>query len=172
VVEKVVQDPERDAYIDVIVKPAAHLDRLDEVLVITSTEPRFSSDQQKDLATSEAEKGPEAAAIRDQQIKDQQKASQIMAERLPGLIDPNLPADQQPLMDTSNPNPVAHPPQALHPDRFTPGAGAGSESAPATPIPDGAGPSPTSAKAEPKSGQAKSGQAKATKPPAKAEGNQ
>ena len=43
VVEKVVRDPDRDAFIDVIVKPAAHLDRLDEVLVITSTEPRFSA---------------------------------------------------------------------------------------------------------------------------------
>ena len=117
VVEKVARDPERDSFIDVIVKPAAHLDRLDEVLVITNTQPRFSPEQQQDLATSEAVKGVEAAAI-----KDQLKASQINAERLPGLIDPNLPPDQQPLMDNSNPNPVAHPPQALHPDRFTPGA--------------------------------------------------
>jgi rod shape-determining protein MreC len=119
VVEKVVRDPERDAFIDVIVKPAAHLDQLDEVLVITATEARFSPQQEQDLATSEALKGPEAAAI-----AEQKKASAIMAERLPGLIDPNLPPDQQPLMDTSNPNPVAHPPLALHPDRFTPGAAA------------------------------------------------
>jgi rod shape-determining protein MreC len=119
VVEKVVRDPERDAFIDVIIKPAAHLDQLDEVLVITSTEPRFSPEQQQDMATSEALKGAEAAAI-----ADQKKASAIMAERLPGLVDPNLPPDQQPLLDTSNPNPVAHPPQALHPDRFTPGAAA------------------------------------------------
>jgi rod shape-determining protein MreC len=119
VVEKVVRDPERDAFIDVIVKPAAHIDRLDEVLVITATEARFSPQQEQDLAISEALKGPEAAAI-----AEQKKASAIMAERLPGLIDPNLPPDQQPLMDTSNPNPVAHPPLALHPDRFTPGAAA------------------------------------------------
>jgi rod shape-determining protein MreC len=119
-VEKVVRDPDRDGFIDVIVKPAAHLDRLDEVLVVTSTQPRFSPDEQKDLATSEAVEGAEAAAI-----KDQLKASQIMAERLPGLMDPNLPPEQQPLLDSSNPNPVAHPPQALHPDRFTPEAGAG-----------------------------------------------
>ena len=115
-VEKVVRDPDRDGFIDVIVKPAAHMDRLDEVLVITSTQPRFSPEEQQDLATSEAVMGAEAAAI-----KDQLKASQIMAERLPGLIDPNLPPEQQPLLDSSNPNPVAHPPQALHPDRFTPG---------------------------------------------------
>jgi rod shape-determining protein MreC len=121
VVQKVVRDPERDSFIDVILTPAAHLDRLDEVLIITSTLPRFSTEQQQDLATSETLKGAEATAI-----QDQLKASQIMAERLPGLIDPNLPPDQQPLLDNSNPNPVAHPPLALHPDRFTPGADAGS----------------------------------------------
>jgi rod shape-determining protein MreC len=118
VVEKIERDPEpdRDGFIDVIVKPAAHLDRLDEVLVITAVEARFSTQQQLDLATSEALKGPEAAAI-----EEQKKASAIMAERLPGLIDPNLPPDQQPLLDSSNPSIGARPPQAVHPDRFTPG---------------------------------------------------
>lgn len=117
VVEKVVRDPDRDAFIDVIVKPTAHLDRLDEVLVITNMQPRLSPQDQQDLASSKAVKGAEAEAI-----KDQLKASEIMAEHLPGLIDPGLPPDQQPLLDTSNPTPVAHPPQALRPDRFTPGA--------------------------------------------------
>jgi len=117
VVEKVVRDPERDAFINVIVKPAAHLDRLDEVLVITSTEPRFPQEAQQDIATSESLKGAEAAAI-----EQQRRASEGMAEKLPGLIDPNLPPDQQPLKDTSNPNPAAHPPLPLHPDRFSPGA--------------------------------------------------
>jgi rod shape-determining protein MreC len=100
-----------------MVKPYAGLDRLDEVLVITSTQPRFSAQDQHDIATSEAVKGEEAQAI-----KDQLKASEIMAEHLPGLIDPGLPADKQPLLDDSNPNPVSHPPQPLHPDRFTPGS--------------------------------------------------
>ncbi len=117
VVEKVVRDPDRDSFIDVIIKPAAHLDRLDEVLVITSTEPRFPPDQQQDMATSETLKGAEV-----EEEKAQKKASDIMAERLPGLIDPNLPPDQQPLNDKSNPNPVARTPQPLHPDRFTPSA--------------------------------------------------
>jgi rod shape-determining protein MreC len=117
VVEKVVRDPDRDSFIQVMVKPAAQLDRLDEVLVITSVQPRFSPEEQQDIATSEALKGPEAAAI-----KEQKKASEIMAERLPGLVDPKLPPEEQPLNDHSNPNPVAHPPMPLHPDRFTPGA--------------------------------------------------
>jgi rod shape-determining protein MreC len=65
-------DPERDSFIDVIVKPAAHLDRLDEVLVITSTEPRFSPEQQQDLATSEALKGARPSRI---QIRGHQGAA-------------------------------------------------------------------------------------------------
>jgi hypothetical protein len=50
------------------------------------------------------------------------KASEIMAEKLPGLIDPNLPPDKQPLNDNSNPNPSTPPPQPLHPDEFSPSA--------------------------------------------------
>ena len=131
-VEKVVNDPERDGFVDVILKPAAHLDQLEEVLVITATEPRFPPEQQQDIATSEALKGAEAA---------EQKTSEGMAEKLPGLIEPNVPTDQQPLNDTSNPNPVSRPPVAIHPDRFTPGSGttpAGAatdngQTAPATP---------------------------------------
>jgi rod shape-determining protein MreC len=117
VVEQVVSDPDRDGFINILITPAAHLDRLDEVLIITSTEPQFSPQQQQDIATSQAEKGQEALSY-----EEQRKASEIMAERLPGLIDPNLPHDQQPLFDNSNPFPVAHPPQAIHPDRFTPGS--------------------------------------------------
>jgi rod shape-determining protein MreC len=121
VVEKVVLDPERDSFIDVIIKPAALIDRLDEVLVIISTEPRFSAEQQQDLATSETLKGSAAAAI-----KEQQKASQIMAERLPGLTDPNAPATTttQPGQDQAKPA-EAPAPKLLHPqhpDRYTPGA--------------------------------------------------
>jgi rod shape-determining protein MreC len=117
VVEKVVHDPLRDGFIDVMVKPAAHIDRLDEVMVITSTQPRFNQQEQKDIDTSQAEKGADAQAI-----QQQLKASQIMAEHLPGLIDPNLPPDQQPLNDSSNPALVKPPPQPIHSDRFTPGS--------------------------------------------------
>ncbi len=123
VVEKVVPDPERDSYIHVIVKPAVALDRLDEVLVITSTEPRFPPEQQQDMATSETLKGAEVQAE-----EAQKKASEIMAERLPGLIDPKLPPEQQPLLDSTPPPPVAHTPLPTHPDRFTPGADPAPES--------------------------------------------
>jgi rod shape-determining protein MreC len=129
VVEKVVRDPERDSYIDVIVKPAAHLNQLDEVLVVTSIEPRFSPEEAQDLATSEELKGAEVEAI-----KEQQKASEIMAERLPGLTEPNAPAaapaatpGAQPGQPSATPV-LPAPPQApklmqpRHTDRFSPGA--------------------------------------------------
>ena len=126
VVEKVVDDPDRDGFINVIVKPFTNLDRLDEVLVITSNEPRFSDKQQKDLATSEELKGADAAAL-----EEQKKASAIMAERLPGLTDPNAlakPAEPKPgeagtdgttTAPATTTVPKILPPQ--HPDRFTPG---------------------------------------------------
>ena len=116
-VAKVLRDPEQDGFIDVIVKPAAHIDRLDEVLVIISTQPRFPPEQKQDMTTSMDLKGAEV-----EQEKAQKRASEVLAERLPGLIDPNLPADKQPLNDDSNPNPVSRPPMSLHPDRFTPGS--------------------------------------------------
>jgi rod shape-determining protein MreC len=117
VVDHVEHDPDRDGFIDVIIRPAAQLNRLDEVLVITGVQARFSQDQQQDMAQSEAEKGAEVTAV-----KDQIKASAIMSEHLPGLTDPNLPADQQPQPSPlgGNPGPPSHPGTPLHPDRFSP----------------------------------------------------
>jgi rod shape-determining protein MreC len=153
VVDSVVKDPERDAFIDVIVKPAAHLDRLDEVLVITSTESRFPPDQQQDLVTSETLKGAEVSAI-----KEQQKASQIMAERLPGLTDPNAPKPnpvatpvpgatatpgQNPATPVAPPAPKLIP--AKHPDRYTPGTAITPPTDQGTPVPDGQEKKPSAA---------------------------
>jgi rod shape-determining protein MreC len=136
VVQKVVRDPDRDSFIDVIIQPAAHLDRLDEVLVITSSQPLFSPEQQQDLATSETLKGAEAAAI-----KEQKKASDVMAERLPGLTDPNAPAAQPTPAAGTQPGQAPVTPavpvvpvtpkllHSQHADRFTPGSA--QETAPA-----------------------------------------
>jgi hypothetical protein len=109
-------------------------------------------------------KGPEAAAI-----AAQKKATEEMAARLPGLTDPNLPPDQQPLLDSSNPNSVAHPPQALHPDRFTPGAGAQiPPTANPAPAADASHIPPPAAKPSQENGASQSGGA-ATKPAPKPE---
>ncbi len=123
-VTKIVRDPDRDGFIDVILKPAAHLNRLDEVLVITSMQPRFPERDKQDMATSEKLDGAKAAAIQNQ-IQAQHRAAQITAERLPTLIEPNVPADQQPLNESAPPVPMKQPPQPLHPDRFSPVAADG-----------------------------------------------
>ena len=124
-VAKVERDPERGSFINVIVKPVADLQHLDEVLVITSLEPNLSPQQQADLATSEELKGAEAAA--DAQRK---KAAAEMAERLPGLKDPNAPvtpgADGKTDAATPPVPAVPKPLPALHPDRFSPGSASGS----------------------------------------------
>jgi rod shape-determining protein MreC len=155
IVDKVVSDPDRDGFIDIVVKPAAYLDRLDEVLVITATDPRFAPDQQKDLETSESLKGAEAAAL-----AEQRKASAIMAERLPGLTDTTAGAATaaKPGDKTATPNgtapgtvPVPKIISPQHPDRFTPGhaeqpaAGSGPAQAPSHPS------APKPAPAEPSS---------------------
>jgi hypothetical protein len=97
---------------------------LDEVLVITDSEPRFSGTQMKDMADSQNLKGADAAAL-----EEQRKASEIMAERLPGLTDPNAPpapanAQQPGANGLPAPPAAAIVPKIIppaHPDRFTPG---------------------------------------------------
>ncbi len=118
VVKKVVPDPDRDGFIDVYVDPYAPLNRIDEVQVITSMQPVFPSDQQNDIATSEALKGPEAAAIRQHAIEEQKKAAALLAERLPGLTDPNAPPSDVPKPADTDIR-VPPPARALHPDRFS-----------------------------------------------------
>ena len=146
-VQKVVRDPDSDGFVDIIVKPYAHLDRLDEVLVITSTEPQFPAGQKQDMATSESLKGAEAAALKDKAIQDQLKASEIMAERLPGLTDPSTATASQAAGQAKGTTttgaqakgasaatgPTA--PKLLQPqhlDRFTPGAATQPAVTPAT----------------------------------------
>jgi rod shape-determining protein MreC len=145
-VDKVVKDPDRDGFIQVVVKPAASLNGLDEVLVITDIQPRFNDKQLKDLAQSESEKGADAAAL-----NEQKKASEILEEKLPGLTDPNAPKPAQnatPTDDTNAlipaPGPKLLPPQ--HADRFTPGYSGSTPSQSSdttTPTPKPAAPKPS-----------------------------
>jgi len=113
-VERVIPDPDHDPLVDVLIRPAAKLSQLEEVLVITKMSDSASAQQAKDLAESEAEGEAE-----------QKRASDILAERLPSRIDPNAPADTNPekLVDADG-KPLKPPPPPVpnHPDRFSPGA--------------------------------------------------
>jgi rod shape-determining protein MreC len=126
VVQKVERDPQRGDFIRVIVKPAANLQHLDEVLVITSLSPHLSPKQMADLATSEDLKGAEVAAE-----AQRKKAAAEMGERLPGLHDPGAPVTAPAVGPDGKPLPVPPPATpkplpAAHPDRFSPGSGGGS----------------------------------------------
>ncbi|HEY5253181.1 MAG TPA: rod shape-determining protein MreC [Acidobacteriaceae bacterium] len=103
-VERVVNDPEHNPYVAVLVRPAVNLSRLDDVLVITQTQNTMPASMQQDIATSE------------------QKAADILAQRLPSVPPPaTVGPDGKPINANSPPPPV-RPPASLHPDQFTPDA--------------------------------------------------
>ena len=70
VIESITPDPDRQPYTDIAVHPAVDLDRLEEVLVITGTQPNLTPDAQQDLAAAEA-----------------QHTADLSAERLPSIHD-------------------------------------------------------------------------------------
>ena len=112
-VDRVVPDPDRDPLVDVLIHPAANLERLEEVLVVTNIGDMASPQSEKDLAMSEAEG-----------LAAQKRASEVLSERLPNRVDPNAPADTNPTTAADGPatGPVQMPqaPKALHPDGFSP----------------------------------------------------
>jgi rod shape-determining protein MreC len=117
VVEQVVPDTQNPPYMDIVIKPAANLGHLEELLVITQAGDQMPRKEQQDLAQSAAE-GAIAAT--------QQRASDVLAERLPGLEAPDALADnQKPAAGAAAAAvvlPPLHPPPALHADHFSPQA--------------------------------------------------
>ena len=118
-VEGVTPDPDRDPLVDVGVRPAANLSELEEVLVITNMGDIPSAQAEKDLAESEAE-GEE----------EQKRASDVLAERLPGRLDAKAPADTNPdpgseaggAGNTGEDVRLMTPPKPLRADQYSPDA--------------------------------------------------
>lgn len=111
-VVSVEKDKDHDPYIDVLIKPAANLLQLEEVLVITQLGDHMTDTQQKDFNEAEA-----AAQIN-------RRASDVLSEKLPGKHAPGDAAAPDLIhAPDKNPNSVpitVKPPPALHPDRFSP----------------------------------------------------
>lgn len=106
VVDRVVPDPD-GTLVNVLIKPAANLAKLEEVMVITSTGSQMPSSMQQDLSDA------------------QLKASEILAERLPSRVDPNAPpSEQENAQQTASADGEVDRPmkprQALHPDQYSP----------------------------------------------------
>jgi rod shape-determining protein MreC len=117
VVDRVVPDTQNPPYVDIVLKPAANLGHLEELLVITQASDHMPAKEQQDIAQSAAQ----GAAV------SQQRASDILAERLPGLSDPTALADPGPGQKpapaaTPAAPPPLHPPPALHADHYSPQA--------------------------------------------------
>uniref|UniRef100_A0A7V5CTK2 Cell shape-determining protein MreC n=1 Tax=Acidobacterium capsulatum TaxID=33075 RepID=A0A7V5CTK2_9BACT len=112
-VDRIVPDPGHSPLVNILIHPAAHLNRLNEVLIITNTASQMPQQEVQDIANSELD-------------QVQQKAADILAERLPSAIDPEAPPEE---LFTSivngfaleQPLPALHPPAPARPDQFTPG---------------------------------------------------
>jgi rod shape-determining protein MreC len=117
-IESISQDHDRQIYTLIRVQPAANLSQLEEVLIITGTQPNLPPEAQQDLALGEA------TAI------DAKRAAEVAAERLPSLnpapaegtvpnADGTVPP-AQPAIDPKNPGgPIPKPIPTLHPDRYS-----------------------------------------------------
>jgi rod shape-determining protein MreC len=131
-IESIVLDPDHQPYTTIQVRPAANLSQLEEVLVITATQPDlpFAAKQDLALGAATAEAQAQAAAARAAELKaieDAKSAAQIVADRLPSLHDPNnpdaIPANAKATDATATPGgKVPRPLPTLHPDRYTPGS--------------------------------------------------
>ncbi len=136
-IESVAADPDHQPYTAIVVKPAANLFQLEEVLVITATESSIPQQARQDLAQGIAIANGIAAQ------SDSRRAADLLSERLPSLhdidpssADPNNPNAKTPgapsaPVSVSVPIPkidqksaggtVPKPLPTLHTDRFSPG---------------------------------------------------
>jgi rod shape-determining protein MreC len=89
-IERIAPDPLHQPYTAITIKPAANLDRLEEVLVITGTDSTLPPAAQADAASAQttAEAEAKAAAI----AEENRRAADLVAERLPSLHDATDPA--------------------------------------------------------------------------------
>ncbi len=139
VVESIAPDPDHQPYTAIRVKTAVDLDRVEEVLVITGTQPDLTAGAQQDLTAAAA-----------------QHAADLSAERLPGIYDEQTPgatgasgataatgAATPPAVNATPALP--HPLPVVHPDRFSSGS-----TAPASDLkPGGANSAPSGQQPQP-----------------------
>ena len=131
-IESIAPDPDHQPYTLIQLRPAANLNQLEEVLVITGTTSTLPVEAQKDLAKGATTAEVQAAAAKaaaDEQAAEAaaRSAAQIVADRLPSLHDADHPAAAAPGTPGA---PAAVAPEAavprplptLHTDRYTSGS--------------------------------------------------
>ena len=130
-IESVAPDPDHQPYTLIRLRPAANLDQLAEVLVITGTQTELPAVAQKDLAlgatTAEA-KAAAAKELADQQAAEAaaKSAADMVAARLPSLADAEHSDTSAPAAAGASAAPpggvVPKPLPTLHTDRYSSGA--------------------------------------------------
>jgi len=124
VVQKVVPDPDT-SYVNVLVRPNANLQKLEEVMVITRVSDKMPFGEERDMMQSEVDA-----------YAEKERAADVLSEKLPSLRDAETPESKLAGDDSGagsgeaaattagggDPGRPLRPPQALHPDRYTPGA--------------------------------------------------
>jgi rod shape-determining protein MreC len=125
-IESIAPDPNNQPYTSIVVRPAVDLNRVEEVLVITGTQPDLSPAAQQDLAAAEAQHAADMSAERLPSIHDD----------TPGASSPNGATPATPATPTAPNTPpvvaIPRPLPTLHPDRFSSGS-----TAPATDLTPG-----------------------------------
>ncbi len=145
-IESIAPDPEHQPYTAIRIRPAANLTRLEEVLIITGTENALPPATLRALArgaaaTAEARVAAQKAAAERAAAAEAAKedaarsAAEVVADRLPGLHDPNeSPADRDARLKAeaeaaASPQGSPKPPNAtiprplptVHSDHYSPG---------------------------------------------------
>jgi rod shape-determining protein MreC len=127
-IESIAVDPDHQPYTLIQLRPAANLNQLEEVLVITGSQLTLPVEAQKDLAKGAATAEAQAAAAKaaaDEQAAEAaaRSAVQIVADRLPSLQDPDHPETKGVPGTPAAPvgGAVPHPLPTIHSDRYTPG---------------------------------------------------
>jgi rod shape-determining protein MreC len=104
-IQTIAPDPDHQPYVAITIRPAADLNRIEEVLIITGMQSNLSAEAQQEL-TAQA-----------------QRAADISAEKLPGIHDNDTKGTTAAPIPAEDPTlKVPHPLPALHPDRYSAGS--------------------------------------------------
>jgi rod shape-determining protein MreC len=125
-IESIAPDPKHQPYTAIVIKPAADLARLEEVLVITGTSGTMPAAAQADAAQAEAT------------ADESKRAADVLAQKLPSIgadtqAKPQIGPDGKPVAVATPSDEVGGLPgvpnsglprvtPTVHPDRYTPGA--------------------------------------------------
>jgi rod shape-determining protein MreC len=129
-IESIAPDPDHTPYTLIQLRPAANLNQLEEVLVITGTESTLPAPAQKDLAAGASTAEAKAAADEAAAEAAANSAAQVIEDRLPSMHDPAHPDTDvaPPAAGGASPastvpgGAIPHPLPTVHTDRYTPGA--------------------------------------------------